>query len=85
VLKSIKDHKLYIGYTEDLKRRYLSHQQGDVHATKYRLPVALIFYEAYLNKYDALRRERYLKTDKGKKTLHVMLTEYFNKESKHEV
>ncbi|MFA6100494.1 MAG: GIY-YIG nuclease family protein [Patescibacteria group bacterium] len=78
VLRSLHDHKLYIGYTDNLTRRYEQHQKGLVTSTKCRLPVKLIFYEAYQNKYDALRRESYLKTDKGKKTLQVMLREYFN-------
>jgi predicted GIY-YIG superfamily endonuclease len=36
----------------------------------------LIFYEAYKNKYDALRREKYLKTTKGRTTLKSMLREF---------
>jgi hypothetical protein len=36
----------------------------------------LVFYEAYLNGYDAKRRENYLKTDKGKKALQIMLAEF---------
>ncbi|MDF1497479.1 MAG: GIY-YIG nuclease family protein [Patescibacteria group bacterium] len=72
------DNKLYIGYTEDLKKRIYLHKQGFVKATCPRLPVNLIFYEAYLNKYDALRREKYFKTTKGKTTIKTMLKEYFN-------
>ncbi len=72
VLYSHKDKKFYIGFTENLKKRYLEHQQGRVPSTASRLPIELIFYEAYKNKYDALRREKYLKSSKGKTTLgHV--------------
>jgi len=39
----------------------------------------LIFYEAYLDKYDALRREKYLKSTKGKTTIRTMLRDYFSK------
>lgn len=55
----------------------MKHSKGQVIATKHRLPVELIFYEAYLNKYDALRREKYFKSSKGKTALKVMLKEYF--------
>jgi putative endonuclease len=51
---------------------------GEVFSTCPRRPLKLIFYEAYLNQNDALRRERHLKTEKGKKTLRVMLTEFLN-------
>lgn len=76
VLLSQKDRKLYVGYTTDLKERVRRHQAGFVPATSSRLPVTLIFYEAFLNKYDALRRERYFKTTKGKRSLRQMLKEY---------
>ncbi len=76
VLLSDKDGKFYIGYTQDLKKRYQCHLCGDVSATAPRRPIRLIFYEAYLNKYDALRRESYLKTSKGKTTLRAMLKDF---------
>jgi putative endonuclease len=50
-----------------------------VPSTKNRRPLDLIFYEAYLDKYDALRREDYLKSSKGKITLRNMLKEYLSK------
>ncbi len=76
VLVSEKDKSFYTGSTSNLKNRFLQHQKGYVDSTKNRLPVKLIFYEAYLNKYDAVRREDYLKTTKGKQTLRNMLKEY---------
>ena len=76
ILYSYKDRKFYIGFTENLKKRYLEHQQGQVLSTAPRQPTELIFYEAYKNKYDALRREKYLKSSKGKTTLKSMLKEF---------
>ncbi|PIS08073.1 excinuclease ABC subunit C [Candidatus Berkelbacteria bacterium CG10_big_fil_rev_8_21_14_0_10_43_13] len=78
VLLSEKDHKFYIGSTSDLKKRIEKHRNGLVNATRNRLPVVLIFYEAYLNKYDAIRREDYFKTTKGKRTLRNILKEYLS-------
>ena len=80
VLLSLKDNKFYIGSTSDLKNRFIAHCKGMVNATKNRLPVKLIFYEAYLNKYDAIRREDYFKTSKGKQTLRNMLKKYLSKD-----
>ena len=76
VLLSLKDKKFYIGYTDNLKERLKKHQTGKVLATKPRLPVKLIYAELHLNKYDALRREKYFKTSKGKNSLYKMCREY---------
>lgn len=73
VLLSAKDKKLYIGYSPDLKQRLKKHTTGKVDATRHRLPMKLIYYEAHLNQSDALRREKYFKTNKGKTTLKQML------------
>ena len=73
VLKSMKDSKLYLGRTDDLRRRKHEHDNGKVSATKYRRPLKLVFYEAYVSKEDAVRRERYFKTTKGKSSLKMML------------
>ncbi|MCR4328205.1 MAG: GIY-YIG nuclease family protein [Patescibacteria group bacterium] len=61
VLKSQRDEKLYIGSTNDLQRRFDEHRQGSVFATKYRLPVSLVYYEAYLHEWCARKREKQLK------------------------
>jgi putative endonuclease len=77
ILYSTKDKKLYIGSTSNLKRRIKEHQSGKVFATKGRLPVKLIFYEAFTNTKDAVRRERYFKTNSGKRSLRLMLREFY--------
>jgi len=73
VLKSRLDENLYIGYTTDLRKRFQEHQSGEVASTKPRRPFELIFYEAYKSMADAKRRERYLKTSKGKASMRLML------------
>ncbi|MBI4359779.1 MAG: GIY-YIG nuclease family protein [Candidatus Jacksonbacteria bacterium] len=61
ILRSIKERKLYIGFTGDLKRRFHEHKDGLVNSTKQWLPVELIYYEAYKDAKDARERERKLK------------------------
>jgi len=73
VLKSQKDKRLYIGYSSDLRNRLNKHNNGEVESTKHRRPLELIFYEAFKNKKDAQRREKYFKTDKGKSSLKQMV------------
>jgi putative endonuclease len=71
------DGRLYIGYTEDLRRRFKEHNDGLSSATKPYRPWKLIFYEAYTSKKDAKRREIYLKTAKGRTTIKIMLVDTF--------
>lgn len=77
VLQSLSRDWIYVGSTSDLKTRFNSHNNGENLSTKAYKPFKLIFYEAYLSKKDALRREEYFKTTKGKTTLRTMLKEYF--------
>ncbi|MBI4281750.1 GIY-YIG nuclease family protein [Candidatus Uhrbacteria bacterium] len=79
VLLSLKDYKFYIGFSADLVQRVKDHQRGNNTSTAKRLPLVLIFYEAFLSKEDALRREAYFKTNKGKTTLRQMLRSYLAK------
>jgi len=73
ILQSLKDKKLYIGFTADLKRRMHEHERGGSKSTSKRLPFRLVFYEAFVSVEDAKRREGYFKTTKGKKALKLML------------
>ena len=66
ILFSLKDCKLYIGYTENLKERLREHFRGAVTATKNRRPLQLIHYEAFTNKADAKAREVFLKSGFGR-------------------
>ncbi len=73
VLFSGKDKQLYIGYTNNLKRRLVEHQSGKSPATKNRLPIKLIYYEAYKRWSDATRREKFLKGGAGRGQLKIQL------------
>ncbi|MFH1253053.1 MAG: GIY-YIG nuclease family protein [Candidatus Uhrbacteria bacterium] len=57
----------YIGYTNNLKRRLTEHQNGGVYTTR-RMggPWKLIYFEAGINRFDAIKRERFLKTGPGR-------------------
>jgi len=61
VLKSLKDSDLYIGSTNNLKRRFQEHQDGKSFSTNLRRPFEIIYYEAYKNEKDARLREQTLK------------------------
>jgi len=76
VLESAKDHQWYTGMTGDLKRRMANHVKGEVISTSDRRPLNLVYYEACLNEADAKRRERYLKSGKGKRYLKQRLAKW---------
>jgi len=61
VLESEKDGTTYIGSTEFLDRRIEEHNKGKTKSIRHKLPVKLVYYEAYLTKTLALKREIELK------------------------
>ncbi len=73
VLISLNDRRLYIGTTNDLKKRLAKHNSGYVLATKNRRPFKLIYYESYSELSDAKRREKFLKGGKGHNELKIQL------------
>lgn len=76
VLLSHKDGRFYTGCTADLRVRIREHAAGKVRSTARRTPLELIYYEACVNPEDAFRRERYLKTGKGKRYIKNRLTRF---------
>jgi putative endonuclease len=73
VLYHPKTRRFYIGYTSNLKRRLKEHRKSVLsHRNK---QFILIFYESFINKQDAMKREHYLKSSKGK----ISLKKYFKK------
>ena len=78
VLLSERDGRFYTGSTTDLRARVRSHAAGRVRSTAYRAPLVLIYYEACVDLDAARRRERFLKTGKGKRYLNNRLTGYLS-------
>jgi len=73
ILKSKKDNKLYTGFTFDLQKRLLQHNQGKSTHTKGRGPFVIIYYEACLSEEKARSRELYLKSGMSKRYLENRL------------
>jgi len=69
VLRSDRDQRFYTGAARDLRARMKLHAKGRVRSTAHRRPLTLISYEACQGIDDAFRRERFLKTGKGKRFL----------------
>lgn len=57
-----KDGSLYTGWSNDLEKRIREHNEGrGAKYTKSRRPVALVYYEEYQTKEEAMRREYAIK------------------------
>ena len=79
VLQSERDLLLYHGFTTNLEKRLIDHNNGRTTSTSKRRPLKLIFCEFFDSKEDAMRRERYFKTTPGKKMLRLMLRDTLKK------
>lgn len=74
VLRSRGSGKRYIGYATDLRRRVKEHQRGGSEFTSRYDDWVLVYYEAFLDKEDAQREERFLKTGKGRERLKYLFS-----------
>jgi putative endonuclease len=73
VLKSLRNGKLYKGFTCDLKRRIKEHQAKQPTFSRNNGPWKLIYYEAFDSEKDAREEERFLKSGKGRERLKYLL------------
>lgn len=61
VLRGSSNPLYYVGYTSDLRQRLAAHNAGKNLSTKRGVPWSVLYYEAYLDREQACRRERQLK------------------------
>jgi len=67
VLYSQSHNKIYIGQTEDIERRLFEHNNGLLSGyTKRYIPWETIYTEEYPSRSDALKREKQMKSQKGR-------------------
>lgn len=80
VLENQTDKSFYIGYTTDLRRRLSEHQEGKGgRTTRLKKHWRCIYFEGYLNKDDAMGREKFLKGGSGRKYLYKQLANYLKR------
>ena len=60
------DDTIYTGCTNDINDRLRRHNRGEVHYTSTKLPVVLVTYLTFTDKYKAYEFEKYLKSGSGK-------------------
>ena len=69
ILKSLKDGDLYVGSTNNLRRRLADHNSGEVDSTRHRAHFTMEAYVAVRDKAKAIELEKYFKTGSGKAVL----------------
>ncbi|WKK74784.2 GIY-YIG nuclease family protein [Marivirga salinae] len=67
VLESTIDKTTYTGSTDNLKNRLKEHNCGKTKSIKHKIPMRLIYCEAYRTKTLAIKRERSLKKNSAAK------------------
>ncbi len=70
VLHSLKNKSLYTGFTRNIQKRLIWHNEGLNSSSAKFKPWKLIYFEGYIIKEDALNREKFLKSGSGKKYLN---------------
>ncbi|SCJ94877.1 GIY-YIG nuclease superfamily protein [uncultured Clostridium sp.] len=66
------DNSLYTGWTNNLEKRLKTHSAGKgAKYTKARLPVALVYYEEFEDKIEAMKREYQIKQLSRKEKLEL--------------
>lgn len=73
ILQSLKDNKLYVGFTDNIERRLKEHNDGKNFSTKSRTPFKMIFYEALPSIEEATEREKFYKSGRGHEVLYKIL------------
>ncbi len=73
VLLSLSYNNHYIGSTGNLDKRVEEHNSGKCRYTSGRLPWKLIYQEEYASRSEAMKREKFLKSGKGRELLKEMI------------
>jgi putative endonuclease len=68
-LLSLVNRDLYIGSTDNIKKRFAQHNKGRVKSTKYYRPWKLLGFEEFASRNEAVKRERFLKNHQQKDLL----------------
>ena len=73
VLKSEKTGRTITGTTQDMERNLIDHNSGRLEPTKADRPMRLVHFEVYGTSQEASRRERELRTTRGRDDLRKLL------------
>jgi putative endonuclease len=73
ILRSLKNGRFYTGSTDNVRRRIKEHNDGRSKATRYIRPFEVIHIEQFSSRAEAMQREKFLKTGRGREELKAIL------------
>jgi len=71
-------NKIYIGQTENIERRMFEHNNGllSIYSKRYK-PWKVVYTEEYPTRAEAMKRERQLKSQKGREFIRKIIREKY--------
>jgi putative endonuclease len=73
VIKSRNHDYFYKGHCKDLKKRLHQHNSGMTTSIRPYIPFEIVYFEEFENLSEAIKREKYFKTARGREFLRKML------------
>ena len=64
---------MYVGYTKNIQQRLAAHREGLARTTRLRGPIKLLYVECYIHDTDARKREKFLKSGRGREVIRKQL------------
>ncbi|MCH7771525.1 MAG: GIY-YIG nuclease family protein [Bacteroidetes bacterium] len=81
ILYSPSHNRTYTGQSDNLDNRLVYHNSGKVRSTKSYRPWVLIYQETFSSRAEAMKREKWFKSNIGRKKISEILNEYLSKYS----
>jgi putative endonuclease len=66
IFQSESDDSYYIGYSQDPEKRLADHNDGRSRYTREKIPWKLVYTEEFFTKTEAIKRERFLKSQRNR-------------------
>ena len=79
IIQSEKDNWTYTGHTNDVDRRLSDHNRGKMSSTRHHRPLKLIYTEEFSSRSDAMTREKFLKSGKGRQIREKLVKQILEK------
>jgi len=76
ILQSMKDFSFYVGQTDDLDSRMSKHSEGFSKYTASKRPWRLKYFEVYVSRSEAIKRESEIKRMKSKKYIEELINDW---------
>jgi putative endonuclease len=74
ILQSLKDSSFYVGQCDDLDKRMSKHFDGMSKYTASKRPLRLCYFETFVSRSDAIKREKQIKQYKSKKYIQSLIS-----------